>query len=112
MHERVEQLHLINTIPFPLADIDIEQRHRFHNAAYGTWFAKETMDVQGRCLQEVWGEAYYEAVLPHIATALAGQKVTFESCLHHQGGAVRFLRSTYLPYAAGRGKDAGFFAVL
>ena len=77
MHRMVERFdRLINTIPLLLADIDTEQRHRYHNAAYSVWFGEAETDVLGKHLQDVWGEAAYKIMRAHVETALAGQQVT------------------------------------
>jgi PAS domain S-box-containing protein len=113
MHHVAERLHrLINAVPLMLADIDAQQQHRFHNVAYSTWLEKAPADVLGRPLKDVWGETYYEVIRAHVEAALAGQQVTFESCLSHQDNGRRLLRSTYLPYGGGQGGVEGFFALI
>jgi PAS domain S-box-containing protein len=113
MHPTVERFDLlINAIPLLLADIDAEQRHRYHNAAYGAWFGESTTGMRGKHLQDVWGEAAYETMRAHVEAALAGQQVTFESRLPHRDGSTRFLRSTYVPYAGEEDGAGGFFAMI
>jgi PAS domain S-box-containing protein len=113
MHHTIERFDLlINTIPLLLADIDAEQRHRYHNAAYGAWFGEAATGVCNKYLQDVWGEAAYETMRPHVEAALAGQQVTFESRLPHRDGSTRFLRSTYVPYAGEQDEVVGFFAMI
>jgi PAS domain S-box-containing protein len=103
---------LINAIPLLLADIDAEQRHRYHNTAYGAWFGEATAGVLGKHLQDVWGETAYETMRAHVEAALAGQQVTFESRLPHRDGTTRLLRSTYVPYAREQDGAGGFFAMI
>jgi PAS domain S-box-containing protein len=103
---------LINTIPLLLADIDTQQRHRDHNAAYRTWFGETTTDIIGKHLQDVWGGVAYETMRVHVQMALAGQQVTFESRVPHRDGSTRFLRSTYVPYVGEQSGTVGFFAVI
>jgi PAS domain S-box-containing protein len=112
MHATAEHLHLlINAVPLLLADIDADQRHRFHNVAYGAWYGETPTGICGMHLREVWGETYYQTICPHVEAALAGQQVTFETSLRHSDGQNRLLRSTYLPYTGGQ-RVEGFIAVI
>jgi PAS domain S-box-containing protein len=103
---------LINAIPLLLADIDTQQRHRYHNAAYGAWFGETATGMLGKPLQDVWGKVAYASMRAHVEAALAGQGVTFENSLPHHDGSTRFLRSTYVPYAGEEDRVAGFFVII
>ena len=75
-----EELRLIaNAIPALLSYVDAEARYVWCNEGYRRAFGYTAEGIRGKHVREVLGVAGWEAVLPHLTRALAGEPVTFEN---------------------------------
>jgi two-component system, OmpR family, sensor histidine kinase VicK len=108
-----EQLRLItDALPVLIAYVDAQQRYRFNNAAFEDWLGQSPEAIQGKSLQQVWGNARYRSMQPWIKQALAGKTVTYEQEFPAIAGRVRSVDVTYIPHRDGpQGKIKGFFAM-
>ncbi|MEN9868058.1 MAG: hypothetical protein RL748_3648 [Pseudomonadota bacterium] len=103
------RLHTIaDTIPAMVAYIDAEQRHRFHNAAYGRSLGPNSEQVLGKTVREVVGEARYQFFLPYILRVLSGEALVYEQ-ESETDGVYRCLESHYIPqFDIDSGEVVGF----
>lgn len=69
--------------------VDGEQRYRFVNGVYETWFCQPRAYFLGRTVQETLGEAAYTVAYPRLTQALAGERVTFENTVLYPDGFAR-----------------------
>ncbi len=108
-----EQLRLItDALPVLIAYVDTQQRYRFNNAAFEAWLGQSPKAIQGKSLQQVWGNALYQSMQPWIKQALAGKTVTYEQEIPAIAGRMRSVDVTYIPHRDGpQGKIKGFFAM-
>jgi two-component system, OmpR family, sensor histidine kinase VicK len=107
-----EQLRSItNALPVLIAYVDIQECYQFNNQAYEDWLGQSPRNIQGQHLQEVWGEACYRRMQPHINSALAGEAVTYENEIKLQDGSTRSVNTTYIPHLDLASKVSGFFAL-
>jgi PAS domain S-box-containing protein len=95
----------------PIVYIDAEQRCRFVNHSGEEWLGQPRHQIEGRCLEEILGEAAYAAIRPHVAATLAGQRVTFEWAIPAPSGGSRQFHVTHIPHHAPDGTVDGFFAM-
>ncbi|HHP7231520.1 MAG TPA: PAS domain S-box protein [Xenococcaceae cyanobacterium] len=108
-----EQLQLItDSLPVLIAYIDNQQRYRYNNRAYETWFGKPRSSLLGIPVKELVGETNYQKMLPYIETALAGQTVTFEIQITNQLGVTSWLDTTYIPDFDSHREVKGFFSMV
>jgi PAS domain S-box-containing protein len=104
-----ERLRTItDNVPVLIGYIDAEQRFRFNNLAYETWYARPRSEITGRAVREVLGEAAYQKVRPHLERALAGGRVSFQ-VEYRINGEPRHAQTTYLPDFDRGGRVRGVF---
>jgi diguanylate cyclase (GGDEF)-like protein/PAS domain S-box-containing protein len=66
-----------DNMPALIAQLDANERFTFANAAFAQVLGIDQHRIVGRTLREVAGEQTYADMAPHVATALAGERVTF-----------------------------------
>jgi PAS domain S-box-containing protein len=113
---RDEELRIItDALPALISYTDAHERLRFINAEYERWFAQDLDSMLGLRMDELWSrfqthpteeEAFRKA-------ALQGQRVSFETHLHHSDGSLRPANITYVPRFRVDGHTPdGFFALI
>lgn len=102
-----EYLRMItDSVSVLIAYIDTDERYRFVNAAYESWFCRPRSEIVGRTMQEMLGPLYPE-LRPHIAKALAGERACYEVSTPDALGR-RHVLVTYTPDQAEDGTVRGF----
>ena len=97
--------------PAILAYCGADERCWYANRAFETWSGKTHEEVIGRPLRDLLGDRY-EALLPHIRAALAGEEQVFERELPDAaGGPPRHGRARYIPDVFD-GKVRGFYVLI
>ncbi|MGD1917459.1 MAG: PAS domain S-box protein [Pleurocapsa sp.] len=108
-----EHLRLItDALPILIAYIDHQQRYRYNNRTYETWYGKPLSSLLGQPIQEIVGEYNYQQMLPHIKTALRGKEVTFENQLITENDRPYWINATYIPNFDSQGRVTGFFSMV
>jgi two-component system, cell cycle sensor histidine kinase and response regulator CckA len=74
---------VLDGLPGEVQYIDRNYRYRFANRAVGEWFQRTPMDLEGREIREVVGEALFEGAREHVDRAFAGEQVEFEDHLSY-----------------------------
>jgi PAS domain S-box-containing protein len=106
------ELRLItDNVPGLISYVDRNQRYRFVNATYARWFDRPNSAIVGCSVLELVDEATYARVRPYIETALAGERVTFESEVRYADG-LRTVLATYVPDVDEAGVVQGFYALV
>ena len=107
---RRELVLIADAIPILVSFVGSDQRYRFANRAYTEWFKVSRDQVVGQHMSKVLGTAAYEAVLPHVEKALAGEGCTFQGTVPYGTGS-RFVSARYIPETdASTGEVVGFHA--
>ncbi len=79
------------------------------NPAYLQAFGKTEDEMLGHSVSEVFGEAFFHAVIkPHADRSLSGEKVRFQTWVDFPGSGKRHMNIAYSPYLEADGKIAGF----
>lgn len=99
---------IADNIPGLVAFIDHEQRYRFVNARHGAATGKDPASFIGRTMREMWGDAIYAEVRPHVEAALHGGHARFE----RQTPDGRYLLVEYIPNVQPDGGIDGFHALV
>ena len=108
-----QQLRLItDALPVLIAYIDNQQRYRYNNRTYETWYGKYRYSLQGRPIKEIVGEDNYQKMLPYVEMALAGKAATFENQLISEKGNSYWMSATYIPDFDSDGEVKGFFSMV
>jgi PAS domain S-box-containing protein len=108
-----EQLRLVtDSLPVLIADVDTEQRFRFINKAYESWYNLPREEICGHHLTEVLGEAAYRTIQRYVEAALSGQQIAYEEWLRYRSGSPRYVSGIYVPYFDKQRQVEGFFALV
>jgi diguanylate cyclase (GGDEF)-like protein/PAS domain S-box-containing protein len=95
---------IADTVPTMIAYVDADEVYRFHNIAYEREFGRFDLQIQGRHMREVVGEAHYAALRPYIARVMAGENLRFEEEDKEDCGT-RCMEVNYIPQYGKDGKD-------
>ncbi|MDY6785959.1 MAG: PAS domain-containing protein [Cyanobacteriota bacterium] len=110
---REKQLRLItDSLPACIAYTDGEQRYRFANKTYETWFGYRQEDIYGKTVKEVIGETGYQVVKDKIQRALSGERVTYEAEVPYQFGGTRSIRASLVPDIGENERTQGYYALI
>lgn len=102
---------LTDALPVLISYIDADERYQFNNKIYDEWFVQGRDAIRGQKVRDVIGDAAYDKVKTHIATALAGENVKFEQLMPYSTTIPRHIQVEYVPRDVG-GKIAGFYALV
>jgi len=101
-----------DALPMRVAYVDADERYRFNNLAYERGFGRPRHELYGQTVRAVLGEVAYDAVEPHIRSALRGESVKFQSEMA-SGGSYVCYEAQYIPQLAADGSTVlGFHAVV
>ena len=101
-----------DALPVLISFIDKDHVYRFTNRHYEVWFGRPASEILDRPVREVVGEEVYEARLPYMARALAGEEVTFDALMPYRGGTFRQSEIRYVPRRTSGGAVDGFFVMV
>ncbi|MBA4095045.1 MAG: hypothetical protein C0489_13300, partial [Candidatus Accumulibacter sp.] len=87
---------ITNNLPVLIGHVGRDERYRFANATYETWFQMPAAQIVGKSVREVMGEALYAEHAPVLQRSLAGETVCFEVALPMSEG-VRTVEITRIP---------------
>jgi PAS domain S-box-containing protein len=107
LYQQDQYLRLItDAVPALIAYIDSDQRFRFVNSAYETWFGRPRSAIVGKRLSELL-DTTYERVRPYVEHALAGEQASFELDASEADGG-RDVMVVYTPDRDDAGVVCGF----
>ena len=102
---------IVDALPTMIAQIDVDLRYRFANAAYRE-FLRLPAGITGQRVRDVLGESAYATILPHLEKALSGELVTFETNIVLRGKAEHFCRVSYVPRRDGGSRIIGAYVLV
>ena len=92
-----EELRLItDTVPALIAFVNPDHRYQFVNRRYEEWFQKPRLEIEGKHLRDVVGEAPYESLRPFVERGLAGEQFEFEAFVPYPTGS-RHIHAAFIP---------------
>jgi PAS domain S-box-containing protein len=98
-----------DNIPAFVAYVDAEERYRFANAMYKHKLGIDPVEMYGRKIRDIVGDATYGNLKEHIDTALSGRQDHFEMPVLHPGSEqASHLMFDYIPEFTRDGTVAGF----
>src|SRR5262245_15156104 len=111
LQSREAQFHrLVESFPCQICQFDQQQRFRYCNKAFGSFFEASPRKVLGKYVWEVIGEARYDAMRPGIVRALQGEEATYELSFEAQNGHDFYCR--FVPERIADDTVIGFFIML
>ena len=102
-----ELRRITDSLPVLIALIGSDFRYRFANRAYKDWFGVDPRDMLGRTVEEVLGEAQWEARRDPLKRALAGEAGTAELSWTLPDGRRRDAEIRYIPRRLDDGRIDG-----
>ncbi|MEK6479470.1 PAS domain-containing protein [Catalinimonas sp. 4WD22] len=106
------QLRLItNAMPVLIGYLDQEEKYRFANQTYKSWFNQNPEDLIGLPVRDVIGNKAYERVKKYIDRAKKGEKVDFEAKMPYRDDFVKHIKTSYIPDIQDA-KVLGFFTLV
>jgi|GEM_PF-6362876 len=99
-------------LPANVAYFDPEERYRFVNDTYRSWFRVEPGEVIGMTAREFMGKKAYEQCAPALRQAFAGEPAGLEMDILNLDGGRRFLSARYVPDLAPDGTVRGVVALV
>ncbi|MCQ4286560.1 PAS domain-containing protein [Pseudomonas stutzeri] len=106
-----EIMTITDALPVLIGYVDQDERYRFNNRHYQSWFGQSPEWLYGKRLIEVVGERAYNERREQIKAALAGEPMVFEAYMPHQDGRPRHALMHYLPRRDAEGQVQGFFVL-
>ncbi|MBB6610568.1 PAS domain-containing protein [Pontibacter sp. Tf4] len=106
------QLRLVtDSLPVLIGYLDKEEKYRFTNKAYESWFPFKAESLLGRKVRDVIGEDAYQNVKVFIEQALAGVAVSFEARMPYRDNFVKYIQTNYVPDVQD-GEVQGFYTLV
>ena len=102
-------ISLLDHLEAMVAYWDKDEKCRFANSAYESWFGKTRAQMIGITLQQLLGPELYKMNSPYRVAAYAGQVQVFERTLTTPQGEIRHSLATYTPHMVD-GQVQGIFA--
>lgn len=107
--------NVLDSIPAPVALVDLAGRHWFVNEAYRQQIGAPDDQIIGRTIEDILGSERYAAMRPGdpqqplMERARKGETVRYEGWLGYPEGP-RYVQRIYFPYRNDRGVIEGVFA--
>jgi PAS domain S-box-containing protein len=102
---------ITNALPVLIAYVDADQRYRFNNEAYKTWFGASPGETAGRTVREVVGEKNSAKIAPHVARVLQGEHVRFTQEIELEDGRLIWVEAIYVPDVDEQGGVRGYYSL-
>lgn len=113
LQRRESELRLIlDAIPGLVAYMSRDETYRQVNHAYEEWFGRPAAELIGKHISDVLGTQAYETIRPHVAAALEGQPVSFESEIPYASGGARWVRAQFIPDRDTNGSIQGYVSLV
>ena len=110
--ESEQMLRLMaDSLPALIGYVDSDHRYQFGNKAFEEWFGKSPAEIEGRSVRDVIGAERYEAILPNITSALAGDPVSYSMVASFPDGSPHHIDVAFVPNIEADGNVAGFFVL-
>ncbi|MBC7396736.1 MAG: PAS domain-containing protein [Bdellovibrionales bacterium] len=97
-------------VPDFISYVDLNERYRFANSAYGSWFGTNPEEIIGQSTRDILGADYADAQDP-IKRALAGETVKHQNCIIASHGIMRYYEVDYIPDFSAQGEVRGFMII-
>ncbi len=110
LQQREEQVRMVvDHLPIGIAYIDQSRCFRFVNQTLQQWFP-QAIELQGRHIKDVIGEALYYDIKGEIDNVLQGREVTSEFYMPFNRGIRRYVSANYVPHFGAYNDIVGFYA--
>lgn len=102
---------IIDSIPALIAYVGRDEVYQFANKGYAEWFGLDKEALVGKSIAEVFGDKSYAQIVPHLAKAKQGERVSYEYARALNSKRTVYARSVVVPELDGTGDVIGFFVL-
>ncbi|MDP9043337.1 MAG: PAS domain S-box protein [Pseudomonadota bacterium] len=102
---------LADNMPALVSHIDLEFRYTYVNLPYLRWFSLDDDTLVGKTVREVFGDAAFESVRPHMEKAMGGKEVSFEMPSMVRGLS-SYMLVHYVPDRNADGRVVGIYGMV
>jgi PAS domain S-box-containing protein len=102
---------ITNALPIMISYLDREQRFRFVNKPYETWFGRPIDQILGHRLNELMSPEIYQVRRPYVERALAGEQVQYVVDMPRGDGVVT-TEILHVPHRDKEGRVVGLYALV
>lgn len=109
---KVKSQFIDENIPVMLAYFNTDQRCRYHNRIFRSWFGLKPDQIDGHLLQEFTNEEFFSGMKSFMPEVIAGKTIHNERTLKSIKGFPYIFSEQYLPHIDGKGNILGFFILI
>ncbi len=102
---------LVDAIHLPIGRWDRDARLLFGNNPYIAWSGRSELQLLGRTLEQLYGEAAWAAAKDAFAAGFRGETVSYERPLTHRAGAPRWCRVQVFPEFSADGTVEAIYTI-
>jgi PAS domain S-box-containing protein len=111
--QRQESLRVVvESMAAPVTRCSRDLRYIWVSKPYADWLARPTEEIVGRPIVDVIGSSAFEAIRPHIARVLSGERVEYEERIPFRRLGLRWVHAVYTPTLDATGVPDGWVAVV
>jgi diguanylate cyclase (GGDEF)-like protein/PAS domain S-box-containing protein len=110
MDKERELRQVIDSIPTPMAYVDVKQRYRYVNDALLAYVGLPNEQVIGHTVLEVLGPERHGRLEPVLRRVFGGETVSQERLIDFADGRSRWMNIRYTPRKDSAGKVIGYYA--
>jgi len=96
-----------DNLPVVLGYIDSDERYQYVNKTYESWYGRPQSEYIGRRVRDIVGEERYTLFKPHLARALAGERIERE--FRTRSTLEQYARYVFAPDYGADGKVKGLY---
>jgi PAS domain S-box-containing protein len=112
LRHREQELRLItNALPALISYVNADRCYQFINRTYEVWFNCSHHEIVGKSVCQLFGEAVYQQIEPHINQVFAGQTVLLEAEIPFPVGK-RYISATLIPDFDVTAQVRGFYSLV
>jgi PAS domain S-box-containing protein len=109
--EETRLRHITENVPAMIFHGGRDLRCLYANRQFADFFHGGGIPVEGMHLREIIGDSVFDAALPAIERALAGEQILVEGERQSAAGKTRFLEISLVPEKDASGQVVGFYAL-
>lgn len=102
---------ITDALPIMISYLDHEQRFRFVNKPYESWFNRPRDQIVGKHLTELMSAEVYEARRPFVERALAGETLEYDVDMPRPDGVAN-THIVHVPHMDASGNVVGLYALV
>ncbi len=108
----LDLIKMIDAMPYMIAYVDGQLRYQQNNQKYADYYRLSKDELKSRPIVDVLGQDVFDAALPSIQRALAGETVETEYCFLNDNSQIQYCRVNYVPCRNDQHGVDGFYIII